>query len=593
MSEPTLVLLVSADEEYLAEFEGALGDTAGFQVTTAATVDEAVARLSTADVDCVVSDYDLPDSNGVRLLQVVRASAPTLPFVLFTSCGTQEIASDAITADVTDYLIKERFGDQWDRLGALITDAVSHRRNRDESIDTTTHTAAVLNAIPDGVLVVRDGRIVFSNERAGVFLADGSSGLERERVDRVLRSTDGTLEAVAEPVVDGRRAFARVEVDLLVPNRGYVPVEVSIARADWRGSRSIVYVVADVSDRRATEHELAIKSRAVDDAPVGIVLADAEADDLPLVYANDRFEELSGYSEAEILGRNCRFLQGDGTREEPVRTVRDAIEAGKPVTVELLNYRKDGAEFWNRLTVAPIRDEEGTVTHYVGFQEDITTRKEHERHLGTLDRVLRHDLRNRLNVIMGHGEAIREAAAGEPVAEHAEKTMAAVEDVLRMAERGREINRMLLERPNRVELEIVPEVSHALEDLRRTRPDATIAFSPSCPDDRVVFATENAADAVTRIVEYLLDHADADHPYVDVTIAETDSGVRIRIANDAKPIPEIEQDVLLDTDEINPLNHGQGLDLWFVYWVVRRSNGSMSFEDVDETGNVVTIDLLT
>ncbi|WP_338740113.1 PAS domain-containing sensor histidine kinase [Haloplanus salilacus] len=115
--------------------------------------------------------------------------------------------------------------------------------------------------------------------------------------------------------------------------------------------------------------------RTVTNATIGITIADPSQPDNPLIYVNDGFCELTGYSRDEILGQNCRFLQGDATREEPVAQMRTAIEAKEPVTVELRNYRKEGAMFWNRVTIVPIRAESGAVTSYLGYQEDVTDEK--------------------------------------------------------------------------------------------------------------------------------------------------------------------------------------------------------------------------
>jgi PAS domain S-box-containing protein len=123
----------------------------------------------------------------------------------------------------------------------------------------------------------------------------------------------------------------------------------------------------------------ALKRRAMDEAPVGITVADMSLPDEPLVYVNDAFERLTGYTRAETLGRNCRFLQGPESNEEAVRTMREAIEAGERASVEILNYRKDGERFWNRVDIAPIAFEDGDPRYYVGFQTDISERKRAER----------------------------------------------------------------------------------------------------------------------------------------------------------------------------------------------------------------------
>jgi PAS domain S-box-containing protein len=128
---------------------------------------------------------------------------------------------------------------------------------------------------------------------------------------------------------------------------------------------------------RAEEISFDLKERALDAAPVGITMTNPALEDNPLVYVNESFEEMTGYDEAEVLGRNCRFLQGDDTEEDAVAEIAEAVDEDRPVTVELKNYTADGDPFWNRLNVAPIR-RDGEVTHYVGFQSDVTKRKHAE-----------------------------------------------------------------------------------------------------------------------------------------------------------------------------------------------------------------------
>jgi PAS domain S-box-containing protein len=116
--------------------------------------------------------------------------------------------------------------------------------------------------------------------------------------------------------------------------------------------------------------------QALDAAPDGVVITDQTRPDAPIVYANPAFERISGYPASEILGRNCRFLQGDDREQAGVSSVREAVEKAEEATVVLRNYRKDGTPFWNRLHLAPVFNTEGAVTHFVGIQEDITRERE-------------------------------------------------------------------------------------------------------------------------------------------------------------------------------------------------------------------------
>lgn len=120
---------------------------------------------------------------------------------------------------------------------------------------------------------------------------------------------------------------------------------------------------------------------AIDALVSGIIITDFHQPDHPIIYCNKAFEKISGYRRDEIIGRNCRFLQGDD-REQIARFVlKAAIEKGESTMVELRNYRKNGMLFWNELYLSPIKKADGTVTHFIGVQHDVTKRKNAEQYL--------------------------------------------------------------------------------------------------------------------------------------------------------------------------------------------------------------------
>jgi PAS domain S-box-containing protein len=137
------------------------------------------------------------------------------------------------------------------------------------------------------------------------------------------------------------------------------------------------------------EAELELRDRALAAAAEGVTIADARLPDNPLIYANAGFERLTGYSVEEVLGRNCRFLQGPDTDRDTLERLRSAIRQRQPCTVQLLNYRKDGTTFWNRLSITPVRDASGEVTHFIGVQSDVTDQKNTEERLQTAIRELK------------------------------------------------------------------------------------------------------------------------------------------------------------------------------------------------------------
>lgn len=138
--------------------------------------------------------------------------------------------------------------------------------------------------------------------------------------------------------------------------------------------------------------------------PVSLVLADPHREDCPVVFANRAFTRLTGYSEAAVLGRNCRFLQGEETREEDRRTIREALREVREVTVDIANYRADGSKFMNRLVVTPLHAPDGELLYFLGLQVERGVLTADEQRIAELDerlRELQHRVKNHLGMILG------------------------------------------------------------------------------------------------------------------------------------------------------------------------------------------------
>lgn len=143
-------------------------------------------------------------------------------------------------------------------------------------------------------------------------------------------------------------------------------------------------VHTDISERVSMEMNWRLRDHALSSCSEGITIADPSQPDAPLVYVNDAFCQITGYSRDDVLGRNCRFLQGGDTSRDAVQTLKAAVAARCKATVELLNYRKNGEAFWNRLSITPVFNEHGDLVSYIGVQSDVTElirRKEEERRL--------------------------------------------------------------------------------------------------------------------------------------------------------------------------------------------------------------------
>jgi PAS domain S-box-containing protein len=238
---------------------------------------------------------------------------------------------------------------------------------------------------------------VLHDSPAAVLLVESGTGCVVQRSAAALRRPDGTRFAPGEDPVEravrgeavhGEPVLRRQDQgDTLVWTTGF-PIPDSEGRPS--GQALIAFLEVDTGD----EDIALVRERAVVAAGMAFTITDPRRPDDPLVFVNPSFERTTGYSRDEALGRNCRFLQGPDTDPADVQRIRDALKAEQPVTVTLLNYRKDGSAFWNELSLSPVYDAAGLLTHFVGIQADVTVRvlaeQERERHLAA-ERAARAD----------------------------------------------------------------------------------------------------------------------------------------------------------------------------------------------------------
>jgi PAS domain S-box-containing protein len=169
---------------------------------------------------------------------------------------------------------------------------------------------------------------------------------------------------------------------------------------------------------------------AVERTRMPMAVTDPRLPDNPIVLANQAFLDLSGYSAEEVVGRNCRFLQGPRTDPAQVAKLRDAIAAEQEATIELLNYRKDGTSFWNELFISPVHDDAGRLLYFFSSQKDISKRRQARDLEAEEHRLLRevdHRAKNALALVQG---IVRLSCADDPQA-YASSVQARVESLAR------------------------------------------------------------------------------------------------------------------------------------------------------------------
>lgn len=160
-----------------------------------------------------------------------------------------------------------------------------------------------------------------------------------------------------------------------------IQVEISSRIIEYCDQLVSLSFVRDITARKHAEERMRLLESAVENTQDGILITEAKQIDAPgpeLLYVNQAFTRITGYDLTEVLGRTPRLLQGPKTDRSQLDKIRTALQEQKPVQVELLNYRKDGSEFWVELNIVPITNNEGRVTHWVALQREITERKQAE-----------------------------------------------------------------------------------------------------------------------------------------------------------------------------------------------------------------------
>lgn len=169
-----------------------------------------------------------------------------------------------------------------------------------------------------------------------------------------------------------------------------------------------LWISNDITQDVLNKEKLLIQKSAIEAVGVGVVITGAHETDYSVIMANPKFEAITGYSENEIIGKNLRFLQGEGTNSDTVQLMQVALREQRMFDGEILNYRKNGEPFWNKVMINPIFDDDGKLINFVGFQQDITEAKNAKedllyknRELNTFIYKASHDLRSPIASLIG------------------------------------------------------------------------------------------------------------------------------------------------------------------------------------------------
>ncbi|HEX8384476.1 MAG TPA: histidine kinase famiy protein [Sphingomonas sp.] len=353
--------------------------------------------------------------------------------------------------------------------------------------------------------------------------------------------------------------------------------------------------IADPAPPASAPHDIFFA--AVQTTRMPMVVCDPHQPDCPIIFCNEAFTFMTGYADREIVGRNCRFLQGPETDMGSVAQVRAAIERQEEVAVELLNYRKNGSTFWNALFVSPVYGVDGKLLYFFASQLDISRRREAEEALheaqkmeavGKLTGGIAHDFNNLLQVIQGYADILD--AKVDPADRPAKR---AVEAIAMAANRGATLTQQLLAFARKQELrDRLLNLNSLMEDFRPIV-DKTVgdgvrirrAFEPNLWNCRVdpvqaemalLNILANARDAMDGRGEIIITTRNAVLPEVNVPEQKLNGGqyVVLSIVDTGPGIPANIVDKIFDPFfTTKDIGKGTGLGLAMVYGFMRQSGG--------------------
>jgi diguanylate cyclase (GGDEF)-like protein/PAS domain S-box-containing protein len=392
------VLLVEDDEEDYLITRNLLAQVrqVKFSLDWVATYEAALDLIESNQHDIYLVDYRLGKHDGLELLQAAAAKGCRTPIILLTGQADEDIDLAAMKAGAADYLVKGHLDAHL--LERSIRYAIEHSRTLEALHQSEARLEGILNSLKDVVWSISATTFEMLYVSPAVHTVYGRSVHEFFENPNlwveVVHPEDQTLAKQATECL--RRTGSKdVEYRIIQPDgrtrwvhdRAYLVCDTA-----WKTAR-MDGIVTDITERKQAEealnqavHETSRLAAAIANLSTGVVISDPTLPDNPVIFANPGFTAITGYSVGEVIGRNCRFLQGTGTDPKVLAQLRHAIVHQQPFIGVLLNYRKDATPFWNELIINPVFDSAGKLINFVGLQTDVTDRKRAEE---TLER-LRH-----------------------------------------------------------------------------------------------------------------------------------------------------------------------------------------------------------
>lgn len=343
---------------------------------------------------------------------------------------------------------------------------------------------------------------------------------------------------------------------------------------------------------------------AVEMSRMPMCLSDPGQKDNPIIFCNQAFEKLTGYSQEEIIGRNCRFLQGKGTDPDALDEIRRALQAREEVHLELVNYRKNGADFWNALFISPVVDADGKLVYYFASQLDVSRRRETEAAmlqtqrmdtLGSMASSLAHEFNNLMTIVLANLERLGKEADAERRTKQVERATWGARQAVRLTDQMLSFARRQHLDNHRIDVNRVLLNCDAILD-QMVGPGAKVRLKLT---DHPLVASIDAGQFELALLNLVRNAADASPAGSEIVVTTgnrlysgLESGPAFEVAvtdQGSGMTPEVAERAIEPFFTTKPIGKGTGLGLSMVKGFAEQSGGKLELETAPGQGTTIRL----
>lgn len=475
------------------------------------------------------------------------------------------------------------------RYASIVHVNITRRKQRKQELEL--FESIFRNQIGLALMFDESGEVILGNTRLyeviDITPADvvGTSISDLERILPAREQNINELKYLTNQVLRKGTEIAVDAVDFLIggDNRMTTDVQIFPYEIDEYTNGAIL-TARNVTKWRARERQLSLYQRAVEGSSEMLTALDEE---YTYLFANEAYRQFHGLDGKELSNTSIfDILEGDDLKQ--VQEHLDGVFEGERIEYSHERMGPNGRNHPLNVRYYPLRDENGEIMGAVAAMQDMTEQRERERHLLVLDRVLRHNMNNDMNIIHGYADLVKKEGEGE-IATYGKKISETANALLDTVNKQRHIIEVLSQSPDFEPIDLVDEIEAVIASIELDYPESDITFSS--PQSVSLQTIVQIKVAIREIVENAVVHASMDKSTVEVRVVESDGRALVEVADEGPGIPEEERGVLTGEMEIGPLFHGSGMGLWMVNWIVSRANGSLKFSSRDPSGSLVTIEL--